>query len=315
MKEVRIIGSSDWHLRMATPECRTDDFSLTQVKKVKQVLAECKKFKADALCIAGDVFDSAFVSHGLVRRIIRIFRRLLPSHTKLCVVYGQHDLRYHSLKNKHNSPLSVLLASLDAFPVSDKPVIINDFVAIQGADFSQPIPDPIERMFNILVIHRMVIKTRKLWKGQQDFITAARLLKESGYDIVISGDNHQQFHLTYKGKLLINNGPLVRLTIADYDHTPACSLITIREDGTYDFEWKYLNIMEARKVLKEPEDTKFNKNVKEFVDAIYSISDKSVDFMQILQENLNKESVDKSIKYWINKIVEIYDNQHNKRLE
>src|SRR5512136_1572334 len=87
-----IITASDIHISDLNPRARTDDFKAAILDKLDQIQKACTKLKADALILAGDLFNfktPSKNSHSLVRELIEVFRKFK------CPVYmipGNHDL-------------------------------------------------------------------------------------------------------------------------------------------------------------------------------------------------------------------------------
>jgi hypothetical protein len=96
-----------------------------------------------------------------------------------------------------------------------------------GASWGQEIPVPRNNlMYNILVMHRMVIGDKKLWEGQTDYSQADKLLKDHPeYDLIITGDNHQRvIARDQRGRAVINMGSMMRSTIAQTAHEPGIAI-------------------------------------------------------------------------------------------
>jgi hypothetical protein len=97
-------------------------------------------------------------------------------------------------------------------------------VYVYGASWEEeiPVPSKVERGANVLLIHAMMVGEEKVWEGQEGFTQARNFLREHPYDLIVSGDNHQQFHYTTpSGKALVNPGSVMRARIDQADHVPA----------------------------------------------------------------------------------------------
>ncbi|MEK6933091.1 MAG: metallophosphoesterase, partial [Nanoarchaeota archaeon] len=71
---MKILLTSDWHLRTSNPENRTDpSFFETQLGKIEQILQIFNKEKCQYLLQAGDFFDSARPSFDVLQYIIKLF--------------------------------------------------------------------------------------------------------------------------------------------------------------------------------------------------------------------------------------------------
>jgi hypothetical protein len=141
----------------------------------------------------------------------------------------------------------------------------------------------------------MVTKSGPLWPGHTNYIRADVLLKESKFDIVISGDNHQSFHTKTKNGLLINSGPILRATKTERDFNPRVGLVEINEDNSFSFEWVPIPIEPSSSVFKSESELKTfdtsDKEMKEisaFIDSLQGQEMEKVDFLADLDSSLNR---------------------------
>jgi DNA repair exonuclease SbcCD nuclease subunit len=126
---MKILLTGDLHLRFKRPRWRKDeDYLDTQFTKLSQIFSIYRKEKCKLLIQPGDFFDSVDVPWLVVRNAIWEIFGALGLH-KICVVRGQHDLRYHS-KKVANTPLSVLEASGVIDILDSSPVSPADYVSI-----------------------------------------------------------------------------------------------------------------------------------------------------------------------------------------
>ena len=109
MDTFKFIACSDLHIRVKTPRSRKDIFYASQRRKILWLFKTANKYNVPIIC-GGDVFDNAVIPYDVVCDYINLARIY---NVTLLTVYGQHDLRYHVYKSYKNTPLSVLLASLD----------------------------------------------------------------------------------------------------------------------------------------------------------------------------------------------------------
>lgn len=214
---MKILVGGDLHITDKRPINRTDqDYLETVFEKLDFIFETSKDKKCDVIVFPGDIFDSHRANDFLKSALINLI--LEYEHEDIYCVYGQHDLRYHS-SDKSNTPLNVLHSAEVIDILNDTPITFNE-ISFYGASFGEDIPEIKDKeAFNILVTHRMII-TEKLWAGQEDFTRSNILLRNTDYDLIISGDNHTFFTAKYKDKNLINCGSMMRTTIAQEDHYP-----------------------------------------------------------------------------------------------
>jgi len=134
----------------------------------------------------GDFLDSPTVACRVKSEIIQLLHHfgIFEDRRMLCV-YGQHDITGHSKWTLPNSPLAVLQAAKVVKILDADPFYIDSTRCFYGASFGEPVPEPCEDFYNILVTHRMV-GDRPLWPGQELTGPRAFLRKHPGYNLVVS---------------------------------------------------------------------------------------------------------------------------------
>lgn len=214
---MKLLLTGDWHIDTNKPERRIDDYWQTVQKKIAFILRLAKKHNCELILQPGDFFNSHKANDFLKRYMIKELTRV---GVKVVTIFGQHDLRYHS-SDTLNTPLAVL-NSAGVLHVAFSDPIDFGHTHIYGASWYENIPKPLAKnVLNILICHKMIIKNEKVWEGQEDATMGNILLKKSGMDLIVSGDNHLHFTITTKsGKHLVNCGSLLRTNIDQVDHTP-----------------------------------------------------------------------------------------------
>jgi len=214
---MKFLLTGDWHLTAKSPENRLDDYWNTIQDKVNEVFQIANDHNVKAILQPGDLFDSAYVSYGVSGYL---GSRISNFSGDFISVPGQHDLRFHNSDN-HNTPFHMLWkSSLIDIPFVEYP---EENIAIYGAGWGESVPAIKDgRCLNILLTHRMIIRDEKgkLWEGQEEYDVADKLLQRSGFDLIVSGDNHQSFLSKTKKGMLVNCGSLLRSTISQKDHKP-----------------------------------------------------------------------------------------------
>lgn len=201
---VDAILTSDWHLREDQPTCRTDDFVEAQWNKVRQVRELADKYTCDVYH-AGDLFHHWKPSPALLTRCIQE----LPK--QFYTVYGNHDLPQHSMELAYKSGITTLIEAgkinmLGSGHWNDEPEKPN--VIITGR--------------KIFVWHKMVWSGKPPYPGAEKEAEGHSLLRKyPQFDLILTGDNHQQFVCKEDGRLLVNPGCLSRQTAAFADFRPA----------------------------------------------------------------------------------------------
>lgn len=290
-----LIDMGDFHATYINPQNRIDDYRQTLLTKFEWILNEGLHTSLGIIQV-GDFFNSFKTPIWFIAQIAYMLR---ISKCNCFSIYGQHDMKYHS-PDISGVPLNLLNKAGLVDILNDEPLsvpkhsnILNDFIHIYGSSWGEPIPEIIDpSKFNILVTHRMVVKN-KLWSAQTDFVYATELEK-TGFDLILSGDNHQKFQI---GKV-INAGSVMRSTSAQIDHIPAIFKIWIWPDKYYEVEEIPIPIEPAEKVFnlekveREKKETKEMEQFANGLDSDFDISD--MKFWDIVQEIIKENPIDES---------------------
>ena len=307
----RFVLVSDVHITSKQPKARLDNYTETQYNKIKFMLEWSAQHNVDAILLAGDVFDTVFVNHETIKTYIELFNTYRDPSCLVAAVYGQHDLRYHSLNKINDTPLSVLLAGINGIRLTSDPVIVDN-VALYGLSWGEKFPTPVDNNhYNILVAHITVINEEKLFPGQNDFYSAKRLLYNTAFDMIVTGDNHQRFIVNYKNKYLFNNGSVMRMERRQADFKPSFTYVEIEDKKLVNYELIYFPIQdnvfkEETKIVNERES-----EVEKFLSSMLDDPlEKQINFLSILHKSLSDEK-DEELRYWVDKIIEIYASEHS----
>ena len=91
---MKLLICGDLHYRGNNPRARTDNFQAALDKKLWEVLDISAQRKANAIIIAGDIFDSPSPSWSVFSDLSRFFN---ASEVPVLTVPGNHDIYGHSL--------------------------------------------------------------------------------------------------------------------------------------------------------------------------------------------------------------------------
>jgi len=221
---MRLLITGDWHLRWKAPRWRRDDYFKAQQQKILQIFDIVDEEKCSVILQPGDFFDSHDTPAFVIAKYIKWLKKWNSDGLiKLFAVRGQHDLRYHS-KNTDNTPLAIMEAAgvLDILRDDEGHPLAHN-IYLYGCHWNtEEIPtsldDPAD--IKILLMHKMVIKDKKLWPGQDGYLVANHFLKNHPFDLIVTGDNHKSFMVEKKGRYLVNCGSLMRSGIDQVDHQP-----------------------------------------------------------------------------------------------
>lgn len=200
-KESPILLIGDWHWREDQPTARQDDFWQAQVHVLEFIDETIDKYRITEIYQAGDLFDWWKPSPQLSRFLIKS----LPQMKCVC---GQHDLPRHSMELYYKSGMGVL----EAAEVVEHPSF--------GFHWDMP---PKNTKWEHAIAHIPVYHNENPYKS--DKVTSAKaLLGKLDYELILTGDNHQQFVVEKDGKTLVNPGSVHCTTAGQLNHEPAVYL-------------------------------------------------------------------------------------------
>ncbi len=235
--KIRFLVTGDWHITDQKPERRLDsNYYETMRGKLQQIFQIAKGAQCSYIVQPGDFFNHFRVADYIKTDLITLFAKWKADGINIMAIPGQHDMRYHN-DALVNTSIGVLQAAgvVDVFTESSFDLQQqSEHVTFYFAGFGKEIPVPVKRdAFNILVTHRMIIKSKKLWAGQKDYAVAAGILKKhEAYNLVVSGDNHLSFVGKYNKRVLLNCGSLMRSTISQVHHRPVVYIVEVDTTST-----------------------------------------------------------------------------------
>lgn len=222
---MKLAELSDGHLLWDKPVARLDDVRETQFIKFAFVLAYCAE-RGISLLQAGDLFNRPR-SWYLLPEVMDLLNRY---KVMIYCVFGQHDTYMYSEKTRSATSLGILekagmvkILSRDPIHLKGDQAGAQSDVFLYGASYGQMLPVPEEGRagINIGVLHAP-IAAQALYPGQ-NYMDATAFIKEHvGYDMILCGDIHQKFMKVWKGRWIVNSGPMIRkeATAYNFQHHP-----------------------------------------------------------------------------------------------
>lgn len=272
---MKFLLTGDWHFTTKSPENRLDDYWTTIQNKVNEIFEIANDYNVKAILQPGDLFDSAYVSYAVSGYLGSKISNFVGDFIS---VPGQHDLRFHNSEN-HNTPFHMLWkSSLVNKPFMEYP---EENIAIYGAGWGEDIPSiKDDRCLNILLTHRMIIRDEKgkLWDGQEDYSLADGLLQKTGFDLIVSGDNHQSFMSKTKKGRLVNCGSLLRSTIAQKDHKPVVYIFDTMNCAVEKIELTIGSFDQVMDLEKRERNEKRDEKLNRFIEQLQSTDTADVNY-------------------------------------
>lgn len=302
IKKASAILTADWHLRDTQPKCRTDNYYETQWKKIEFIRKLQQEHNNCPILVAGDIFDKAEPSLMCVGDAIEY----LPPYT-ICIP-GQHDLPKHSLENYNQCGLNILSKATDLETITGIggcAFLEFDNMFISGFPWGKTLQGIDARSiskYKIALIHMLIqgrIENNQHIPYDAYDINHKEVFNAlSGYDLIVSGDNHKPFTCkNKKGQLLVNQGSLMRMTADQIDYKPRVYLWYAKTNSV---EPVFLpiekNVITREYIEKQQEEDermeKYKARLKAKIDIGMSFKD---NMKMYLHKNKIKDDVKKEI--------------------
>jgi predicted MPP superfamily phosphohydrolase len=207
---MKLLLSSDWHIRTDNPICRVDDFQKVQLETLKQISKIALENKA-TIIVAGDLLQRSKEENmqSLLNRIHDVFK-----NNEVYFIPGQHDLLNHSMDNFDNGNIGIINRWENWFCEQ----VSNCNLFCWGEEINNSENTDV----NIVVFHKFV-SDQKLPPWMKDKgIEAKDLCEKYDYDVFVCGDNHDGFiyeHPKTK-QLVFNCGCITRQSLDKKNYRP-----------------------------------------------------------------------------------------------
>lgn len=285
---------TDLHIREDVPICRTDDYLEAQWTKLQFITDLQKQHDIPVLC-AGDVFHKWKISPWLAAESIQ----RIPG--EFVCVPGQHDLPQHNLDLFEKSGLAVLEAAGVAQVMSGGDIYTfqahsGPLVHVHGFPWGTQIEKVQQEkgVRNVCLAHYFVYVGDKPWPGCESPTAPKFMRKFPGYDLIVTGDNHQRFDKVMHGQAMVNAGSMMRMTADQDSHEPCVYLWNAKENLVE----KVLLPFAADVVQRTHLD---NKAVREdridaFIKRLRTDYEQGLDFRNNIKEFFNNQKVSKDVQ-------------------
>ena len=286
------IFTADWHLREDVPECRIDDFWITQWNKVA-FISELQEQHDCPVIHAGDLFNHWKPSPFLLSETIKY----LPA--RFYTIHGNHDLPQHNLDLVHKCGIFTLMRAgkLAVLAQGHWGVDPENWKRFESTSNFIGLPK------EVLVYHIMTYQGKDPWPGCTDPKAVKLLRKYPEYDLIVTGHNHKSFVEEYDGRLLVNPGSLTRQEADKAEHKP-CVYLWYAENNTVE---RVDLPIEKGVVSREHIDKKENRDnrIDAFVSSLNSEWTGAVSFEKNVEKMLRKNKVKTSVKQIVYKALDL----------
>ena len=293
---VDAILCADNHLRSDIPRNRIDDFTGAMKKKFEFILDLGTEHHCPIL-IAGDLGHRSTWPWPLYSWFVKAIKK---DESDIICIPGQHDEPNHKLDKLDESPMGIADMT-DIMTVLKGDHVPGKKINIYGFPWEIKITKPVSNIGrNIAMTHQMVIEDNPEWKGQEG-ATAKVLLKNNDFDLILSGDNHKPFVTTYRDKILVNPGSMMRSNIDQADHKPR---VYLYDASTNNVKPVYLPIEDNvfKEVGDNPEDRK--KRFEAFIENIKEDKSSTISFEDNAKSHFKNNRTRKNIEERVWEIIE-----------
>jgi predicted phosphodiesterase len=309
---------ADIHLSPQVPKCRDEEeYIPAMLGKLEAIRDLQARHGGIPVLCAGDVTDKWYLEKGDQWFVTEVIKRM----SNWIAVPGQHDLPQHSLELYDKSWLATLEEAgciyvskehydyfinnthyMQAFSWGREPEAYSPR-ELRAGTRTKPgtlIQDPKK----IALIHRMVYQGKPPYPGaDKDGGTAKALLRKmKGFDLIVSGDNHETFVEELNGRLLVNPGSMMRTSAKQIDHEP-CVFLWFAEDNTV----KRVTLPHNRHaVSREHLDhaEAHDSRMSAFVEKLRGDVDLSIGFKENVVERMKGSDISKETKDIVMEVIE-----------
>ena len=302
---MKIILISDLHLLNENPVGRIDYLPETQFQKIDYLFSYAQK-TSSVILQAGDFFDRPR-SWYLLPRVIRNIKKY---EVPIFCVAGQHDVYMYNETSKSATSLGILAETKLVAILNDKPLCLNKNIHLYGCSYGQEIPEIKNKdLITILVIHAPIAESAA-WPGQ-GYMDALTFLKKHPFDIIVCGDIHQSFHKIYKGRHIINTGPMIRKEATAYNflHKPGIFTYDISKE---EMNWVEIPHKPAEEVLSRAHieyENEANSILNEFISSINNSEiDEGSDFVENLWKFVKQNNISQNVIDVLSEVINVNAN-------
>jgi DNA repair exonuclease SbcCD nuclease subunit len=311
---MKLLLTSDWHIRADQPKCRKDDFMKTQMETLDFIynLAETEEAR---IIIAGDIFDKPQPAKS---QELEILLQKYFAKVNTMWIAGNHDTLYHNHNNHNKTSLGVLEPLNCIYGFNEN---FRSSYYIKYNNFNQTIKDeclnkPLSQ-YNIMLEH-IYCEEKALPAYIENGIMANQILNDNlDYDLIVTGDNHRGFFVRKGNRLVVNPGCITRQKGDMKDYKPHIYLLDTEKntigkiflpDNNID---NVTNNHNEEKKKKQEElhaliesfkiSNNKSKDLKEQVKetGILNNTDQGIiDYMLLCVECKNEKIIEKLLEYW-----------------
>lgn len=295
--EILVVGDS--HLSGRNPIARKDDLIELQFEKWEYIIDIANEYDVP-IVHTGDIFNVAIIANTLLTRFGEILSNL---HNPLYFVWGNHDLKYHSMDMWDRTSLGVLWKN------NDKVRHISEFWQDYkiwwawldwGSDRIKWLGNPPD----LLLSHKAIISGKKLKRGGSWILDDTEFCSNidtdpylKRYRLILCGHWHKRYIFKHKETRVINPGPVTRRTVEEWI-IPSVTLLNL---DTLIHKEFVVSDLDPEQVLSrthiEQKIESMTDNVLKFVDSLKNKKFKhKKSFLKTLVYNLDRHELPNKVE-------------------
>lgn len=292
---MKILVTSDWHIRATRPRCRIDeDWINTQRKALNRILSIGFENGCESVLCVGDIFHSVSDTTFECINLVQTFARGCSEYgMRFGLLCGNHDLPYHSSENLRKSPIGVLLESNYVEYISE----IMETCHVSASNFDESDNINAEYVFkHILTFPSERERPPMCTEG----VTAKELLDMfPKAKWIFTGDYHRNFHIKIKNRHVINAGCLLRQAsdFKDYD----CGVYIV---DTETDEVDFISVNDRSPLYDESLIIEHDERIERFAEHLKGIMSISLDFEDNVRKAILVNKVSDGVKDMIETLME-----------
>ena len=226
----------------------------------------------------GDFFDHWKPSPRLLAMTF------LNTPNNILTIYGNHDLPQHSLQFRDKSGLYAI-----AVGAPDKVRLVCQGKLIGIKDRT------------ITLLHTPVYESQ-VPPWHTDAMTARACLARTDYDLIVTGDIHDRFVVSYRDRLLVNAGSMMRMTADQINHIPAVYLWYAEDNSVEEVLLPAVPGVISREHLERQEERE--KRYEAFIQRLKQEGRPELSFKANLEQHFRQNSTLPSVKRLIYQMME-----------
>jgi len=295
-----IVGA-DLHIREDTPVARTDDYLSAQFGKMAFIQKLCKDNNNAPFLCGGDLLHNWKPSPWLLSKCLEF----LPAMT--IVVPGQHDLAQHSLVELPKTGLQTLAqAGRAAILTNGFERVLDGRIAVSGYAYGETATNKLrdQQGWLVLLWHHLTCFGKQPWPGAEA-AEATRMLSINlpGYDLIITGDNHQQFTFRFKDRWLVNPGSMMRMSADQIDFEPAVYGWRANDNSVTRIPLPIKKGVVSREHLGKEKSESRDKRMEAYIKRAQKSYEAKLSFIENLKVHIKKNRIGKEVEGLIWKAV------------